>query len=69
MNFFLPLLAACLLTILGTPLVIRIAKKYKLVDDPKKRYHPAHTHKGIIPRAGGAAIFFSVLISALFSCP
>jgi len=52
-----------------TPWVIRIAYKYQLVDDPKKRHHPAHTHTGIIPRAGGLAIFLVILIISFFYLP
>ena len=69
MNFFLPFLAAFLIAFCITPLIIQLAKYYKLVDDPKHRYHPAHTHKGIIPRAGGAAIFVSVLLGTLLFLP
>jgi UDP-GlcNAc:undecaprenyl-phosphate GlcNAc-1-phosphate transferase len=69
MNFFLPFLITVLVTLSVTPVVIRIAKKYRLVDDPKKRYHPAHTHRGIIPRAGGAALFTGIVISILLFLP
>ncbi len=44
---------------------IWLAKKLKLVTDSKTRAHPAHTHKGIIPRAGGVPIFLAFLCSAL----
>ncbi len=43
---------------------ISLAKKYHLVTDRKKRAHPAHTHTGIIPRAGGVPIFLSLLITS-----
>ncbi len=69
MNFFAIFITTCIVTVVVTPLVILIAKKYKLVDDPKERYHPAHTHKGIIPRAGGFAIFVGILIAALLFLP
>lgn len=50
-----------------TPWVIRFARRLGLVDDVRSRSHPAQTHKGVIPRAGGAAIFLAVLVaSALF---
>ena len=52
-----------------TPWVIRFAKKYHLVDDPKKRHHPAHTHTGVIPRAGGLAIFLVISIISFFYLP
>jgi UDP-GlcNAc:undecaprenyl-phosphate/decaprenyl-phosphate GlcNAc-1-phosphate transferase len=65
MIFILPLASAALLTFLITPFVIRFAVRYGLVDDPKKRYHPAHIHTGIIPRAGGLALYLSILITIL----
>ena len=69
MNFFLPFISALILTTIATPVVIHLAKHYHLVDDPKARYHPAHTHKGIIPRAGGAALFFGIALATLFFVP
>src|SRR3989344_7714868 len=58
-----------ILAFLATPLVIRFARRFGLVDDPKHRYHPAHTHTGIIPRAGGLALFFGVVLSLLIFLP
>lgn len=69
MMFFLPFIIACIATFAAVPLVIALAKKYNLVDDAKKRYHPAHTHKGIIPRAGGLAIFAGIVIAILLFVP
>jgi UDP-GlcNAc:undecaprenyl-phosphate GlcNAc-1-phosphate transferase len=69
MNFIIPFIVACITTFISTPLVIRFAKKYNLVDDVKKRYHPAHTHIGIIPRAGGLALFVSVSLGILVFIP
>src|SRR3990172_10927335 len=69
MNVWLPFVTAALLTLGVTPVVIAFARKYKLVDDPRVRYHPAHTHKGIIPRAGGLAIFISLLIGIVIFIP
>lgn len=66
---FLPLIIAFLLTLLFTPATIKLAKKYKLLDDPDKRPHPAHIHKRVIPRAGGLAIYLSVVISSLIFLP
>lgn len=58
------------ITYLLTPLVIRLAKKYQLVDDSRTRPHPAHTHKGILPRAGGLAIYLGLFLPLfLFSLP
>lgn len=52
-----------------TPVAIRIAKKYKLVTDVTERVHPAHTHKGIIPRGGGIPIFIALLVSSIIFLP
>ena len=68
----LPLIAgaiAGIITFIITPWVIAIAKKFNLVDDPKTRFHPAHTHKGIIPRAGGLALFIGIIATAVFFLP
>lgn len=48
---------------------IFLAKKLKLITDKKKRFHPAHTHQGVIPRGGGIPIFLSVFLSILFFIP
>lgn len=60
-----PFALAFVVTFLSVPTVIRFAKYFDLTDNPKKRSHPAHTHKGTLPRAGGLAIFFGVLIATL----
>lgn len=69
MNFFLSFAIAFLLTYTATPAVMLFAKRLGLVDDATKRYHPAHTHKGIIPRAGGAALFFGIFLTSFFLIP
>lgn len=69
MNLLLPFLVSFILTAGITPLIIRMAIKYKLVDDPHTRYHPAHTHKGVVPRAGGLAIGIGFIITTLFFVP
>lgn len=55
-----------LITFLTTPIVIQLAKKFQLTDDPKKRKHPAHTHKGVIPRGGGFSLYLGIALSSLF---
>lgn len=68
-TIFPAMLVACLITTIVTPLVILFAKKFQLLDDPKKRYHPAQTHVGIIPRAGGLALFIGIAIPMLLFLP
>ncbi len=50
------------ITYLLTPFTIYFAKKFNLVDNPNTRPHPAHTHKGIIPRAGGIPLFLGIFL-------
>ncbi|MCL4360285.1 undecaprenyl/decaprenyl-phosphate alpha-N-acetylglucosaminyl 1-phosphate transferase [Patescibacteria group bacterium] len=69
MEFLLPAAVAVLVSFSLSPLVIRFARRFRLVDNPKTRYHPAHTHTGIIPRAGGLAIALGVIIPCLFFLP
>ncbi len=69
MEFVFIILITAFLTFCVTPAVIHFAHKYDLVDDPKRRYHPAHTHKGIIPRAGGLALFLGIAIAILWLVP
>jgi len=62
------LLAAVISYLLTIPTIV-LAKRFHLVTDKQKRYHPAHTHEGIIPRAGGVPIFLSILLTSLFFIP
>jgi UDP-GlcNAc:undecaprenyl-phosphate GlcNAc-1-phosphate transferase len=54
-----------LITFFVTPQIIKLAKKFSIIDDPK-RTHPAILHKKPIPRGGGAAIFISIFLSYFF---
>lgn len=66
---FTPLLLSFFIALVTTPLAIKLSWRFQLVDDPKKRKHPAHTHKGIIPRAGGIPIYLALLVSSLIFLP
>ena len=57
---------AFLISFSVVPVTIKLAKKFKLVDNIKNRPHPAHTHRGIIPRAGGIPIFLGILLPIIF---
>lgn len=65
MNILLASLVAFIISLVITKPTIYIARKIGLVDDPHKRPHPAHTHEGIIPRAGGVPLYLGLLISSL----
>lgn len=60
---------AMVITFFATPVVITLAIRWGLVDDPTHRYHPAHTHRGIIPRAGGLALCVGILAGIASSIP
>jgi UDP-GlcNAc:undecaprenyl-phosphate GlcNAc-1-phosphate transferase len=66
---FIVLLTACAIAGIATIPTIYIARKYNLVTDKRKRSHPAHTHKGIIPRAGGIPIYIALLVTTLIFLP
>src|SRR3989338_10424466 len=63
--FLISVISSYLLTI---PLIY-YAKKIHLVTDIKKRFHPAHTHTGLIPRGGGIPIYLALLISSVIFIP
>jgi UDP-GlcNAc:undecaprenyl-phosphate GlcNAc-1-phosphate transferase len=65
----MPFIIALFVVLGTTPIVIRLATVLKLVDNPRVRYHPAHTHKGIIPRAGGLAIFIGLVAAVILYIP
>lgn len=58
-----PFLVSAVLTFLSVPFTIRFAEYFKLLDNPKKSRHPGKVHSGIVPRAGGLALYLG-LISA-----
>ena len=69
MDLFFALVKSFVLSFFLTIPTIYLAKKYHLVTDQNKRSHPAHTHKGVIPRGGGIPIFLSFFIITLLSLP
>ncbi|MBI2017965.1 undecaprenyl/decaprenyl-phosphate alpha-N-acetylglucosaminyl 1-phosphate transferase [Candidatus Daviesbacteria bacterium] len=68
-DLLIPAATSFLITILSIPLVIYIAKKYGLTDNPLLRPHPAHVQKRVVPRAGGLAIFLGITICILLFIP
>lgn len=64
-----PAIVAGLITYLGTPFIIKYAKKLKIIDDPQKNLHEKVIHTKPTPRGGGIAIFFGILFSSLIFLP
>lgn len=69
MNLFLSAIAAFIATSLTIPLTIRFAKKYKLVDNPWKKPHPAQLNHRIVAKAGGIPIFLGLMIAIFLFIP
>lgn len=69
MNYLPPFFVSIVLSIVFTVPTIYLAKKLNIVTDRKTRAHPAHTHIGIIPRAGGIPILISLIITSLIFIP
>lgn len=52
-----------------TPVVIRFAWRFGLIDDPKKNKHPKVIHGHTIPRAGGLATYLGIVMTSLVFLP
>lgn len=64
-----PALVSFLIAACTTPLVIRAARPLGIMDDPKKRRHPASLHQKPVPRGGGLSIFLAILGASLVFLP
>jgi UDP-GlcNAc:undecaprenyl-phosphate GlcNAc-1-phosphate transferase len=64
-----PFLIAALVAFLVTPIVIKYAKIWGIIDDPKLSKHPKTIHTHPTPRGGGIPIFAGVLVASLFFLP
>lgn len=65
----LPGFVATVLSFLITPVVIKLAKKLGILDDPSKNKHPKVIHTHPIPRSGGVGIFFAILFATIIFLP
>jgi len=65
----LPLLVSFLVALIATPLAIKLAWKFGLVDDPTKRKHPAKLHQKTIPRAGVIPLWLALVVGSLSFLP
>ena len=64
-----PMALSFLTTIVVTPVVIKLAKRYSFMDDPFRHKHPAMLLKKPVPRAGGLAFLLGVLVPGVFLLP
>jgi UDP-GlcNAc:undecaprenyl-phosphate GlcNAc-1-phosphate transferase len=65
LQFFVPLFWATLITLLITPISIKIAARYHLVDQPNSAPHKIHHMP--VPKGGGIAIAFVVFLLSFIS--
>lgn len=65
----MPLVLSAIVTYAATPMIIKLAWKLNLVDDPKINKHPKVIHAKPTARGGGIAIFISILVSAIVFLP
>ncbi|MBI2330462.1 undecaprenyl/decaprenyl-phosphate alpha-N-acetylglucosaminyl 1-phosphate transferase [Candidatus Daviesbacteria bacterium] len=69
MDFVVPIIISFLITALAIPPTILLAKKFKLLDNPKTRPHPAHTQTRVVSRAGGLPVFLGIIVAILLFTP
>ncbi len=67
--FLLPWLGAALVAFLVTPIVIKLAGKMGIIDDPTKNKHPKVIHTYPVPRGGGIPIFIALAVTSLIFLP
>ncbi|MBI2599594.1 undecaprenyl/decaprenyl-phosphate alpha-N-acetylglucosaminyl 1-phosphate transferase [Candidatus Daviesbacteria bacterium] len=66
MQFLFAAITSFFITTFAIPPTIIFAKRFKLLDNPLLRPHPAHTQQRTVPRAGGLAIYIGLLVAILF---
>jgi UDP-GlcNAc:undecaprenyl-phosphate/decaprenyl-phosphate GlcNAc-1-phosphate transferase len=64
-----PLLFSFIISIICTPLAIKFAWHYKIIDDPAKNKHPKVIHTYPVPRGGVIPIIISFVVTSLFFLP
>ena len=67
--FLFPWFIAAIIAFVSTPLVIKLATRLGIIDDPKKNKHPKVIHTYPTPRGGGIPIFLALLVSSLIFLP
>ena len=68
-NLLFPAATALFVSFVSTPFVIKLSQKIGIIDDPAKSTHPKVIHTYPVPRGGGLAIFFGVIVSVLIFLP
>ena len=61
----LPFLVSLLISLVMTPIVIKVFRHFNFVVDPKLQKHPAHLHQTPLPKGGGIPIILAITLAAL----
>lgn len=67
--FLIPFIVAAAISALTSQIVIKVAPRLGLIDDPKKSKHPGKLHKEPVPSGGGIAFWASIVPVMLFFIP
>jgi UDP-GlcNAc:undecaprenyl-phosphate GlcNAc-1-phosphate transferase len=65
LQFFTPIFEVLVFTLIMVPISIKISDHFGLIDEPFSAPHK--THKKTVPKAGGMAIFTSIVLAILLS--
>src|SRR3989304_7810760 len=65
----LPALLAGAVSYSVTPIIIKLAHKIGIIDDPKIHKHPKVIHTYPVPRGGGLATFVAILAASVLFLP
>lgn len=61
----IPFFISLIISLVLTPLTVLFFNRKGWVIDPKKTPHPAHIHKGPVPKGGGLPIFVAILLTVM----
>lgn len=64
-----PAVTAFTVCLLTTPIVIKLAGKLGIIDNPETHIHPKVIHTYPVPRGGGIPIFLGILSASLIFLP
>ncbi|KKQ53395.1 hypothetical protein A2865_00555 [Candidatus Woesebacteria bacterium RIFCSPHIGHO2_01_FULL_39_17] len=66
---FFPALLSGIISYSSVPIIIKLAHKFGIIDDPRFHKHPKVIHTYPVPRGGGAATFLGILIASIIFLP
>jgi UDP-GlcNAc:undecaprenyl-phosphate GlcNAc-1-phosphate transferase len=64
-----PAAVSFIIAAVSVPPIIFFAKKFNIIDDPRKNKHPKVIHTYPIPRAGGTSPYIAILLTSVAFLP